>query len=374
MKIVLAPDSFKGSLTAIEAAETMRRAILDVNGDYTVINKPMADGGEGTLDAILSSSTNGEKVTVSCTGPLGENIETTYAILKSKQAVIELASIAGLEQVPINKRNPDNTTTSGLGEVIRDAMDKGCTQIIIGLGGSATNDGGLGMLIALGMKAWDERGNQLDGFGTDLRQVRKVSFKELDSRLQKVDLKVASDVDNPLCGRRGASFVFGPQKGASQTQVSQYDLAMERYGSLIEKQINRELKNIPGAGAAGGLGFALLALNAELVSGAELLANTLQLERYIQNADLVITGEGKSDEQTLYGKAPGYVASLAVKHDVPVVLLSGSLDGNLDKLRSEFSGCFSIINKPMALDKCINQAESLLYEQTKQIIHFAKSF
>lgn len=373
MKIVLAPDSFKGSLTANEAVETMKRAILGMDGDHTVINKPMADGGEGTLDAILSSA-NGERVTVSCTGPLGENVETTYAILESKQAVIEVASIAGLVQVPVNKRNPDNTTTSGLGEVIRDALDKGCTQVIIGLGGSATNDGGLGMLIALGMKAWDEKGNQLDGFGRDLHQVRKVSLKELDSRLQSVELKVASDVDNPLCGSRGASFVFGPQKGASQTQISQYDQAMERYGSLIEKQINRELKNIPGTGAAGGLGFALLALNAELVSGAELLANTLQLERYIQNADLVITGEGKSDEQTLYGKAPGYVASLAVKHDVPVILLSGSLDGNLDKLRSRFSGCFSIINKPMALDECISQAESLLYEQTKQIIHFAKSF
>eukprot|EP00130_Batrachochytrium_dendrobatidis_P008646 XP_006683521.1 hypothetical protein BATDEDRAFT_15179 [Batrachochytrium dendrobatidis JAM81] len=326
MKIILAPDSFKGSLTANQAAEIMKRAILDVDGNNTVINKPMADGGEGTLEAILSS-TGGENITVSCTGALGGEIRTKYAILESKQAVIELASIAGLVQVPASKRNPDYTTTFGLGEVIRDALDKGCTSIIIGLGGSATNDGGLGMLIALGMKAWDERGNLLSGFGKDLNQVRKVSFKEIDPRLQEVKLTVASDVDNPLCGSRGASIVFGPQKGASQTQVFQYDKALDYYGSLIEKEMNRMLKNVPGAGAAGGVGFALLALNAELVSGAELLANTMHLEDYIQKADLVITGEGRSDEQTLYGKAPGFVASLAVKHDVPVVLLSGSLDG-----------------------------------------------
>jgi len=373
MKIVLAPDSFKGSLTANEAAQTMKEAISDVSGTpHTVIQKPMADGGEGTLDAILSS-VSGEKVKVSCTGPLGENIDSTYAILNSNQAVIELASIAGLVQVPLSKRNPDYSTTFGLGEVMQDALDKGCTSILIGLGGSATNDGGLGMLIALGMKAWDESGNLLGGYGKDLHQVRKVSFKEFEPRLQKVEIKVASDVDNPLCGSRGASFVFGPQKGATETQTHEYDRAMSHYCGLIEKELNKTLNEIPGAGAAGGAGFALLALDGELISGAKLLANTMNLEADIQDADLVITGEGKSDEQTLYGKAPGHVASLAMKYDVPVVLLSGSLDGDFNKLRRKFSGCFSIISKPMSLEECIEQAEYLLYEQTKQIIHFIPS-
>lgn len=369
MNIVLAPDSFKGSLTANEVAETMKRAILDLDQNHTVITKPMADGGEGTLDAVLSSI-HGEKITVTCTGPLGEQIETSYAIIDSNQAVIELASIAGLVQVPLNQRNPDHTTTFGLGEVIKDALNRNCSSIIIGLGGSATNDGGLGMLIALGMKAWNEEGVLLKGFGKDLFQLSKISLKELDPRLQKVELIVASDVDNPLFGEKGASFVFGPQKGATPTQVARYDQAMKRYGGLIEKELRRELTNIPGTGAAGGLGFALLALNAKLTSGAKLLANQIALQDDIQKADLVITGEGKSDEQTLYGKAPGYVASLAFKYRVPVVLLSGSLDGDLDVLRRSFSGCFSIINKPTTLNESMNQAKHLLYEQTRLLINF----
>ncbi|RLL46462.1 glycerate kinase [Oceanobacillus piezotolerans] len=372
MNIILAPDSFKGSLTALEAAETMREAILDVNESHHVIMKPMADGGEGTLDVMLASA-EGKRVTVSCTGPLGEKIQTSYGILESKQAVIELASIAGLTQVPISKRDPDHTTTLGVGEVIRDAINRNCTSIVIGLGGSATNDGGLGMLIALGMKAWDEKGNLLTGFGKDLQQVRKLSFKEMDPRLHGIDIKVASDVDNPLCGSRGASYVFGPQKGASPTQVSQYDKALSHYAHLIETTVNKSWRGVPGSGAAGGVGFALLAIGADLVSGANLLASTLLLEEDIKQADLVITGEGQSDVQTLYGKAPGHVAFLANKYDIPVVLISGSLGGELDRLRERFSGCFSIINKPITLGECISQAKTLLYEQTKQIIHFAES-
>lgn len=368
MNIVIAPDSFKGSLTAKQAAEMMGKAILDVNDNLNISMKPMADGGEGTLEALLTS-TKGESVTTTCTGPLGENIETTYAIVESHTAIIELAMVAGLVQVPNNKRNPDYTTTFGLGEVIVDALDKGCTSLIIGLGGSATNDGGLGMLLALGMKAWDADGYMTGPFGKDLKNIKKVSFTDMDKRLKAVDIKVAGDVDNPLCGSKGASEVFGPQKGANNIQVQQFDEALSSFGNLVESVVDQSIKTVPGSGAAGGVGFALLAIGAELVSGAALLAEAIQVEAAIKKADLVITGEGQSDEQTLYGKAPGYIAQLAQQYQVPVILISGSLTGDLDRLRERFSGCFSIVNKPLSLEECMEKADQLLYEQTKQVVH-----
>ncbi len=372
MNIILAPDSFKGSLTAMEVAKTMEKAILDLDRSHRVTLKPMADGGEGTSDALLASL-SGKQITIDCTGPLGDKISTNYVMLDSKEAVIELANIAGLVQVPLEKRNPDVTTTYGVGEIILDALEKGSTSIILGIGGSATNDGGLGMLLALGMEAWDKEGSPVAGFGKDLHKINRISFKNLDKRMQNIDIKVACDVRNPLCGENGASVVYGPQKGANKQQVSIYDQSLNRYASLIEEIVGSPLKEEPGAGAAGGMGFALLAIGAQLVSGAELLASTMHLEEAIQHADLVITGEGQSDNQTLFGKAPGHVALLAKKHHVTAILLSGSLVGDLDALRERFSGCFSIINKPLTLEESMKEAKNLLYEQTKQIIHFASS-
>jgi glycerate kinase len=253
------------------------------------------------------------------------------------------------------------------------ALDKGCTSFVLGLGGSATNDGGLGMLQALGVKTWDINGDELGPFGFDLLQVAKVSLAELDARLSSVAIKVACDVDNPLCGGKGASAVYGPQKGATADQVDLYDKALNRYGDLIESEINKSYKNTAGAGAAGGLGFALLAIEAELVSGAKLIAGGANLEAYIKCADLVFTGEGQSDAQTLYGKAPGYVADLAATYGVPVVLLSGSLAGDLDVLNEKFAGCLSIVNKPLSLETCMENAAGLLFDQTKQVMHFWRS-
>ncbi|WP_153722637.1 glycerate kinase [Sporosarcina cascadiensis] len=373
MNIVIAPDSFKGSLDSIQASEIMKKAILDVNVKHTVTMNPMADGGEGTIDALMAS-TKGEMISLECTGPLGERINTNYAIVNSKTAIIEYANIAGLMQVPIDERNPDFTTSFGLGEVILAALDRGCTSFVIGLGGSATNDGGLGMFLALGMKAWNEDGVEVGPYGISLQNIRKVIFAGVDPRLAEVTIKVACDVDNPLCGKRGASEVYGPQKGASKEQVQKYDQSLYNFGNIIESTIDKKLKDVPGAGAAGGVGFALLAIGAHLVSGAELIADAINLEEAIQQADLVITGEGQSDEQTLYGKAPGYIASLADKHKVPAILISGSLAGNLEILRQRFSGCFSIVNKPLSLGECMDQAENLLYEQTKQVIHLVDSF
>ncbi|HLR79664.1 MAG TPA: glycerate kinase [Bacillota bacterium] len=372
MKIVVAPDSFKGSMTATHAAEVMKRGILAVQNDCHVLMKPMADGGEGTLDTLLLA-TKGERIPVVCTGPLGEKITTSYGMTRNKTAIIECANIAGLTLVPNEMRNPDLTTTYGIGEVMKDALDRGCTAMIIGLGGSATNDGGLGMLQALGLQAWDACGNVVGPFGSDLLTVRRVTLEGLDKRLSHIDIKVARDVDYPLCGPDGASAVFGPQKGATPEQVKVYDQALQTFGQCIEKEIDRSFMNVRGAGAAGGLGFSLLVLGARLVSGAQLIAQAAQLEDAIQGADFVLTGEGKSDEQTLYGKAPHYVAELATHYGVPVVLLSGSLAGDLEGLRKKFSGCFSIINEPLSLEKAMQDAEQLLFSQTKQVIHFWNS-
>lgn len=371
--IVIAPDSFKDSLTALEAAEIMQRAVLDVLPDCNVVIKPMADGGEGTLDALLASSPDGERIPISCSGPLGEKINTSYGITGEKTAIIECANIAGLAQVPTSQRDPDFTTSIGIGEVMLDALEKGCTSLILGVGGSATNDGGLGMLQALGMKAWNKNGNEVSSFGRDLMEVQKVSFAEMDERLHTTEIKVACDVDNPLCGMRGASVIYGPQKGACSDQVRRYDEALSKFAMLIETEVEQSYKNVAGSGAAGGIGFALLAIGAHLVSGAKLIADAANIEESIKHADLVVTGEGQSDEQTLYGKAPGYVAMLAQNYCVPIVLISGSLEGDLDVLRAQFVGCFSIINQPLSLEACIENVDKLLYEQTKSVIHLMHS-
>ncbi|MEC2158333.1 glycerate kinase [Virgibacillus halodenitrificans] len=377
MNILLAPDSFKGSLTSVQVASIMKKAIKSVNPNDTVLMKPMADGGEGTVDVLLSSSPNSRRIPISCTGPLGVTIETYYGIIDNNVAVIEVANIAGLVQVPDGKRNPDNTTTYGVGEVILDAINKGCTSIIIGLGGSATNDGGFGLLQALGMEAYDQNGKHCGIFGKDLHSVKRIDVQQLESKLKNVSIKAACDVENILCGVNGATQVYGRQKGASEEQVLKYDESLKRYQELIrsEKAVSKveNAAQIPGSGAAGGLGFALLGLGAKLVSGSELITNILQMEEAIKQSDLVITGEGQSDEQTLFGKAPAYIADLAKLHGVPTLLLSGSVVGNADLLREKFAGCFSIISSPLSLQECIRNADELLFKQTTQITHFVHS-
>ncbi|WP_430790740.1 glycerate kinase [Virgibacillus flavescens] len=367
--IVIAPDSFKDSLTALTATKIMKRAVIEVLPTCQVVQKPMADGGEGTLEALLESS-KGVRVPIRCKGALGEEIEAAYGIVNEGTAIIDCATIAGLTQIPLEKRNPDFTTSYGVGEAMLDALEKGCTSFIFGLGGSATNDGGIGMLEALGMKAWRKNGSELKGYGSDLLEIHKISLDGLDSRLRSVTIQVACDVDNPLCGLRGASEVYGPQKGATADQVKKYDRAMTNFADLLEDEVKESYRDVAGAGAAGGLGFAMLTIGASLVSGAKLIGDAAGLEKAIKHADLVITGEGQSDQQTLDGKAPGYIAMLAQSYGVPIVLISGSLSGNLDLLRAQFTGCFSIINKPLSLEACIENADELLFEQTKSVIHF----
>ncbi|WP_088007436.1 glycerate kinase [Indiicoccus explosivorum] len=367
MRIVIAPNAYKGSLSAVEAAEAMEAGIRQVHPAADIVMKPMADGGEGTLDMLIASS-GGERVPVSVTGPLGVPIETAYGLTGTGTAVIETARIAGLSQVPAELRNPDRTTSRGIGEVILDALDRGCRSFIIGLGGSATADGGLGMLSALGAEAFDTEGNKLEGFGRDLLAVAELKLRGLDQRLADSELKVACDVENPLCGEYGAVKVYGPQKGATPWQIERYEDAMNAYRLLAEREFGLDLHRIPGAGAAGGIGFALLALGADLLKGAELLCCAIGLEEEIRRADLVLTGEGQSDRQTFYGKGSGHVSVLARKHRVPVILISGSLAAETETFHRHFDGCFSILNRPMTAETAMAEAGKLLAQQTAQVM------
>ncbi|WP_161890809.1 glycerate kinase [Pontibacter russatus] len=367
MKIVVAPDSFKGSLTAKEAGLTIQTAFEKEIPGVRVAVVPMADGGEGTLDALVFA-TNGKKIAATATGPLGEQAQTHYGILgDGKTAVIEMAQVAGLPMVPANRRNPLLTTTYGVGELIAAALDKGIRSFIIGLGGSATNDGGLGMLQALGAAFLDEKGSQVKPVGASLQQIAEVDFTNLRPELKACRFRIASDVQNPLCGETGASHVFGPQKGATAAQVRQLDEGLSHYACLVENHLYVKLQNTPGAGAAGGLGFGLLALGAEILSGAQVVAEATGLEKQIAAADWVITGEGQSDFQTLYGKAPFFVATLAKQHKVDTILISGGLGKGHELLLEHFVSCHSIINAPMPLEQAIAEAQPLLFSCARNI-------
>lgn len=307
-------------------------------------------------------------------GPLGEKIKAPVGILgDGKTAVIEVASVSGITQVPEHKRNPYRTTTYGIGQCIQFVLDQGLRNIVIGLGGSATNDGGMGMLSALGAQFFSEDNEKPGMFGYDLLKIARVDLSRLDERLRHTRILIASDVRNPLCGQQGASHVYGPQKGATRDQVLQLDRALDRYSNLLEKQTGIQAKHTPGAGAAGGLGFALLSLGAKIKSGAELIASYSHLEETVAGADLVLTGEGQSDRQTFYGKAPGYVAQLCKKYGVPSILLSGGIEGEMKEFHQWFTACFSLVNRPMSLTESMEHAESLLYDQSLNIFHLIKS-
>lgn len=373
MKITVAPDSFKGSLSANHAADIIKDAIKLVIPHAETTLKPMSDGGDGTLDTLIKTL-YGKTKEIMCTGPLGDKIKTYYGIINNDTAVIEIAKICGLTLVPIDKRNPEETTSYGVGEVILDVINQGIKKIIIGLGGSATNDGGYGMLKALGVKGLDINAKELGFFGVDLYELDQLDWRDLDSRLKNITFTVANDVNNPLCGKNGASYIYGKQKGGTYKQIKKLDQALHNYAQKVEQHIKKELHNIEGVGAAGGLGFALKSLGAELKPGAELIGSKLDLKSSIALSDLVITGEGKSDEQTLYGKAPIYVSELAKELKKPIVLISGSVDNNNQALINAFTSVFSIFNGPIIIDEAMELAEELLFNQVVQIMKLIKYY
>ena len=327
MKAVIAIDSLKGSLSSMEAGYAAADGIRRVHGqDAEIIVRPLADGGEGTVEALVSGM-NGIIQNVMVTGPLGTPVNCEYGIIESSHtAVIEMSGAAGITLVPDEKRNPLYTTTYGVGEVIKDAISKGCRRFIVGIGGSATNDGGIGMLQALGYGFLDKEGKQVPFRARGLEVLEEITDTYVLPELAECEFRVACDVTNILCGEEGCSAVFGPQKGATPSMIMQMDKWLEKYAALAEKKCTKINANQAGTGAAGGLGFAFLSFtNAVLESGIKIVLEETSLEKYMENADIVITGEGRLDGQTAMGKAPVGVARLAKKHNIPVTAFAGSV-------------------------------------------------
>ena len=327
MKIVIAPDSFKESLTAKEVCLAIETGFKRVFPEATYCLIPVADGGEGTVQSLVDA-TQGEILNLQVTGPISESVDAFYGLLGdgSHTAVIEMAAASGLHHVPEHLRDPKLTSSYGTGELIKAALDHGATKIIIGLGGSATNDGGIGMLSALGVSFLDKDNQNIVANGAGLQHIKSINIDGLDARLANCEILVACDVDNPLCGNHGASHVFGPQKGATPEDIQLLDDALKHYGDCIKQQFNIDVLNQAGAGAAGGMGAALMAFtNATLKPGIDLVLEAVQLNHYMDKAELVITGEGRIDNQTIYGKTPMGVAKIAKQFDIPVIGIAGSL-------------------------------------------------
>lgn len=375
MKFVLAPDSFKESMTAKEVCQAMTNGIKKVLPDAEIISVPMADGGEGTTDSLISA-TNGKNYSVKVSGPLGTQVTAYYGILgDGKTAIIEMAEASGLSYVPEKDRTPENikkTTTFGTGELINDALKHNVNRIIIGLGGSSTNDGGSGMAQAIGVKFFDQNNHEITqklGGGL-LKQIDHIDLGDLNPQIKNTQFLIASDVTNPLIGSNGASAVFGPQKGADKETVKLLDQNLTHYAKVIEKTINKNVATIPGSGAAGGLGAGLLAFtNAKIYSGVQLIAHETHLEDKIKGADYVLTGEGGTDFQTKFGKTPYGVAKIAKKYNIPVISLAGYLGKGIDQLYDEgFTAIFGILGKAEDITQALKDGPKNVERTTENII------
>ncbi|HWZ47321.1 MAG TPA: glycerate kinase [Herbaspirillum sp.] len=364
--IVIAPDSFKGSLTARQVADAIGRGVRQAIPDARLHFCPIADGGEGTLDAMLQAGGKTQMITLRDAG--GRLREAPVAILPNGTAVIESAEIVGITDSHGMALPVGNRSTEGIGDAIRILLDQGIRSFLIALGGSSTNDGGAGMLCALGLKLYDAAGALLPCGPAALQKLARIDTSGLDSRLAEVSITGMSDVDNPLCGDKGASAVFGPQKGVQPEQIALFDQALAHFAALLEAATGRQAATVAGAGAAGGLGYALLMLGAQLESGAETVCRHIGLDAYLQNADWLITGEGRSDTQTLHGKAPFVAAHHARSFGVNSTLLSGAIDQQaLTALQQHFTGCFSIVLGPVSLAQAIAEADQLLQASAWQI-------
>ena len=369
-KYVVAPDSFKESMTAKEVCDAMEKGIKKAASAAEVIKVPMADGGEGTVDSLVDA-TNGQRVIVEVTGPLGNKISAYYGILgNGTTAVIEMAKASGLEIVEKKKRNPMITTTFGTGELIRHALDHNVKEIIIGLGGSSTNDGGSGMAQALGAKLLDQNNHQISFGGGNLNKLDKIDISNLDSRLQDVKIILASDVTNPLIGKDGASRVFGSQKGATPEMVEKLENNLQHYAKIIKRDLNKDVASVSGAGAAGGLGAGLMAFTTcKMRQGVDIAIEVTKLEEKVKSADYVFTGEGGTDFQTKFGKTPYGVAKLGKKYHKPVISLAGYLGEGIDSLYSEgFTAIFGIIPGACDLSTALKNGPSNVARTTENIV------
>ncbi len=356
MKVVISIDSFKGSLSSLQAGNAAKTGILRAFPEAEVIVRPLADGGEGTVDALIDGL-GGERRTVSVTGPLGTFVQASYGLFeKTQTAVIEMSAAAGITLVSENERNPLHTTTYGVGELIKDAISNGCRKFLIGIGGSATNDGGVGMLSALGFAFQDENGNNIPLGAKGLKDLKKVKTENVLPELSECTFQVACDVTNPLCGENGCSAVYGPQKGADEKMISDMDMWLLRFSELSKTVFEHANPDSPGAGAAGGMGFAFETfLNGTLARGVELVLKETNLDEYVKNADIVVTGEGRLDSQTAMGKAPAGVAALSKKYGKKVIAFSGCATSDANVVNTcGIDAFFPIARGASSLEEAMN--------------------
>lgn len=369
MKIVIAPDSYKESLPAAEVAQAIEKGFREIFPDAQYVRVPVADGGEGTVDAMISA-TDGSKITTQVTGPMGERVNASWGMSgDNNTAFIEMAEASGLSLVPLEQRNPLITTSRGTGELILHALDHGARNIIIGIGGSATNDGGAGMVQALGAKLTDAAGNAIGNGGGSLIALNTIDISGLDPRLKECTIRVACDVTNPLVGEKGASQIFGPQKGATEAMIVELDRNLGHFADVIKKSLRVDVKNVPGAGAAGGMGAALMAfLNAELRSGIEIVTEALNLEEHIHDCTLVVTGEGRIDSQSIHGKVPVGVANVAMKYHKPVIGIAGSLTPDVGVVHQYgIDAVFSVLTSIGSLEEALKNAFENIYRASRNI-------
>lgn len=370
MKIVIAPDSYKGSLSAKEVGLAIERGVKRAKNESVTVVVPMADGGEGTMDCLIDA-TDGRFMEVIAKNPLGRDIKSGIGILGDGiTCVIEMAMSSGLYLIEEHERNPLYTTTYGFGQLIEAGLDHGCRHFILGLGGSATNDGGAGMLQALGADLLGQDGQPLGFGGGELGKIAEIRLEGLDPRIAESEFIIACDVNNPFVGPSGASAVFGPQKGATPEMVLQLDQNLKHFADLIERTKGIAIHDIPGTGAAGGLSGGILAfMDGQLESGISIVTRMTDLESAILDADLVITGEGQVDFQTARGKTPCGVAHVARKHQVPVIVLAGSIGQGIESLYEHgVSAVISILNRPMPLDEAVELTETLLEQAAEQVV------
>jgi glycerate kinase len=373
MKVVIAPQGFKAGIPGLEAAQAIARGVIAAVPDAETVLAPVADGGDGTLHALVDG-TGGKVFTSMVSGPLGPQLEALWGVMgDGRTAVVEMALASGLALVPQRRRNPRLTTTAGTGEIIREALDAGYTRIIVGLGGSATNDGGAGMAVALGARLMDSEGRSLPPGGSSLARLDRIDVSNLHPGLQGATIIAATDVTNPLCGPEGASAIFGPQKGANAEMVRELDAALANYAQVVTRDVGRDVSGVPGAGAAGGLGAGLMAFaGATLQSGIDMVCEILGFDALLQGADLVITGEGRADRSTVFNKAPVGVARHANTHGVPTVLLAGSLGPGYEELyEHNVASVVCIADRPMNFEASLSRSAELLEsaaERTMRLI------
>lgn len=369
MKIVIAPDSFKESLTSLEVASAIETGFKKVFHHAQYIKVPMADGGEGTVRSLIDA-TQGNLISTAVIAPLGNTVSATWGLSGNKDtAFIEMAASSGLHLVPLEQRNPLKTTSFGTGQLIKAALECGIKKIILGIGGSATNDGGVGMLQALGGRFLDKDQREIQLGGESLQTLSKIDLTHLDPRLKEIEIQVACDVTNPLCGPNGASAIFGPQKGATAEMVQQLDHALHHFSTIVEQQYHLNIREQPGSGAAGGMGAGLLLLpNVRLQSGVEIIINVVNLIKQVENADLIITGEGRMDSQTAQGKTPAGVAKVAKYFNKPVIAIVGSLKEDYEVVYDiGIDAVFPILHQVENLDITLKKGKENLISTAQNI-------